>query len=343
MTTGHSQKIASMELGRIISMFVIILLHNQVLTQAPIIDGTPWLGYIINQMTRFAVPFFFILSGYLIQPKLAADPLKTLKNYSLPLLKLWIVWSLISLLMPFNWEVLMTQGYMAERSGYWGWLWQNPVNSFMEGGLVHLWFLPGLICAVAIIALFVRFNLTVWLPVVALSLYIYGLMGGSYGTLTEVWTPFFTRNGPFFSTLMVWLGFELRRKEICFSFGTAVGVALLGVLLHFAEATWLFGHDVVFNIHDFLAGTTLWGVGVFMMLLQKPHWGDHPVIYKLGAMILGIYVAHLPVAIVFHNLAGMFGLETYVRDIFLVAGTIIGTLVFMSGVAATPLRKVLLR
>ncbi|PJC88138.1 fucose 4-O-acetylase [Vibrio sp. HA2012] len=341
--SGHSQKIASMELGRLIAMFAIILLHNQVLTHAPMINGAPWVGYVINQLARFAVPFFFILSGFLLQPKLTQDPFRTFKDYSLPLIKLWIVWSIISLLMPFNWQVLMTDGYMADRSGYWGWLLQNPLNSFLEGGLVHLWFIPGLICAVALLAVFIAFNITVFFPFVAVILYVYGLLGGSYGSLTEIWTPFFTRNGPFFSTLMVWIGFEIRRRGITCSFNTALGMATLGLLIHFSEATWLAGHEVLFNVHDFLAGTPLWGIGVFMMLLQKPHWGDHPLIYKLGGRVLGIYVAHLPVAIVFYNLVGMFGLETYVRDLVLISGTVFGTMLLMWGVEKTPLRGILLR
>ena len=30
--------------------------------------------------------------------------------------------------------------------------------------------------------------------------------------------------------------------------------------IHFAEAAWLMGFDVAFNINDFLAGTALWGI-----------------------------------------------------------------------------------
>jgi surface polysaccharide O-acyltransferase-like enzyme len=60
-------------------------------------------------------------------------------------------------------------------------------------------------------------------------------------------------------------------------------------------------------------------------------------------MVLGIYVAHLPIAIIFHNFAGILGLETYLRDLFLVAGTSIGTLIFIWAVSFTPLKRVLLR
>ncbi|HEY5716841.1 MAG TPA: acyltransferase family protein [Psychromonas sp.] len=239
MSSEHPQKISSLELGRIIAMFAIVLLHNQVMMKAPLFDQTPWLGYIVNQLARFAVPFFFLLSGYLIQPKLTSAPFKTLSSYSLPLIKIWLVWSIICLVMPFNWELLSTQGYMAERSGYWNWLMQNPFNTVMEGGLVHLWFIPGLICAVAIIASCIRLNITALLPGIAIALYVYGLMGGSYENITEVWTPFFTRNGPFFSTLMVWIGYEIRRRSFTLSFNAAQVLVLLGLSIHSFRGSYL--------------------------------------------------------------------------------------------------------
>lgn len=343
MPTEHSQKIASLELGRIISMFAIVLLHNHILISAPLFDGTPWVGYIVNQLARFSVPFFFLLSGYLIQPKLSSDPFHTLISYSLPLIKIWVVWSVICLLMPFNWEMWTTQGYMAERSAYWGWLMQNPLNTFMEGGLVHLWFIPGLVCAVAIIALGVKLQITVLLPVVAIALYLYGLAAGSYDNITGIVAPFFTRNGPFFSTLLVWLGYEIRRKNYTLSIQVASLLAVIGMCIHFFEAYWLTGFDKAFNIHDFLLGTPFWGLGLFFILLNNPLWGNHPYVFKLSSMVLGVYIVHLPVVIAMQNITGMLGLETYIRDIVLVAGTTIVTLLFVWLVSRTILRKVFFR
>lgn len=343
MSSVHSHKIASLELGRLISMFAIVLLHSHVLHNAPMVNEAPWFGYIIDQLMRFAVPFFFILSGYLVAPKLQQAPLKTLQRYSVPLFKVWVIWSIICLLMPFNWQVLIEQGYLAERTGYWDWLMKNPLNTLMEGGLIHLWFIPGLILAVAIIAVCVRFKLTSWLPAVALLLYLYGVAGGSYGTLTEIWTPFLTRNGPFFSTLMVWIGFAVRTRALHISSKQAAVLALAGMAIHFAEAIWLSGHDVLFNSHDFLLGTPLWGLGVFMLLLNRPQLGEHPVVYSLGDKVLGIYVAHMPFLIIVYNLADSFGLQNYAKDLCMVLGTTLTTLLFIALTTRSPARKLLYR
>jgi len=343
MSSTHQQKISSLELGRVISMVAIVILHSHILLSAPIINGTPWFGYIIDQLMRFAVPFFFILSGYLIAPKLDQSPLSTLKHYSLPLLKIWVIWSIICLLIPFNWEVLVTQGYLSERTGYWEWLLQNPINTLFEGGLVHLWFIPGLVCAIAIIALCIRFKLTHLLPLFAILLYLYGLCGGSYGKITEIWTPFITRNGPFFSTLMVWVGYEIRRRTIKVTLNTAVIMTITGLIIHLSEAAWLTRYEVIFNSHDFLLGTPIWAVGLFMLLLNKPNLGDHPLVYKSANMVLSIYIAHLPILIILYNLAGTYGLEGYSKDITLIVGTIIITLFFTQLLSRTPIKKILLR
>ena len=343
MSSAQSRKIASLELGRIISMLAIVVLHSHIMLSGPLFNDTPWFGYIIDQLMRFAVPFFFITSGYLIAPKLTQTPFRTLKNYSLPLLKIWVIWSIICLLMPFNWEVLATQGYLAERSGYWGWLMQNPLNTLLEGGLIHLWFIPGLIFAVGIVALCVHYNLTRLLPLIAIILYVYGLAGGSYVKLTEIWTPFFTRNGPFFSTIMVWIGFEIRTRNFSLSFKAATMLALTGLAIHFAEAVWLSGYDVPFNSHDFLLGTPIWGMGLFMLLLNKPHLGDHPLVYGLGDKVLGIYVAHMPIFIILYNLADTCHVAGIAKDITMVFGTCAITLLMIGLLARTSMQKVLLR
>lgn len=153
-----SKKIQSIELGRVIAILAIAAMHCQMFLTYWQFDENPWIGYVFNQSTRFAVPLFFLISGYLIQPKLVAAPLETLQRYVSPLLRVFIVWSVITLVMPFNLGTVVESGYLAERQGYWGYLAQSPLNSLLEGGLVHQWFIPALICAAAIAALLLAFT-----------------------------------------------------------------------------------------------------------------------------------------------------------------------------------------
>lgn len=115
---AKKQKIASLEFARIIAMLAIVGLHCQMALTYWQWNGIPWVGYMLNQLARFAVPLFFLISGYLIQPKLSHSPIDTLKNYAKPLMKVWLIWSMISLLMPFQWQTVAEAGYLAERQGY---------------------------------------------------------------------------------------------------------------------------------------------------------------------------------------------------------------------------------
>ncbi len=324
-------------------MLAIIGLHCQLFTTHTFYNDEPWLAYLFNQATRFAVPLFFLISGYLIQPKLSTAPFETAKRYSLPLIRIWLVWSILSLLMPFNFADVADRGYLAERVGYWDYLLMNPLNSLLEGGLVHLWFIPSLIMAVVIIAALVRWNLSKWLIPTALVLYIYGVLAGSYSVVTELEAPFFTRNGPFFSTLMVAAGYVIREQNIACSAKTASLMALFGMVVHFFEAYGLHQNDQIFSYNDYLFGTAIWGVGTFLLLLAKPNWGSAAWIQSFANSVLGIYVSHLLVAVVVMNISGMLQQSSWDRDITLFAGTTILTLLLVKGIERTPLRRILFR
>ncbi len=207
-------RIGSFEFGRIIATIAIIALHCQIFMQAPLFNGQPLLGMGLNQVSRFAVPLFFIMAGYFIQPRLTTELGPYLWRYARPLLIMWVSWSIIYLILPFNFHLVVTDGYFAERSLYWQKLLSTPLNTLFEGGLKSIfWYIPGLLSGLAVITL-LRFNLARFIIPVATVLFIFGLMAGSYAQMTDLSSPVFTRNGPFFNTFMIMLGFEIRRRNI---------------------------------------------------------------------------------------------------------------------------------
>jgi len=340
---NYPTKIPSLELMRVIAMLAVIVIHTGLFINAPIINGQAWLADIVNQLSRFAVPFFFLVAGFLIQPKIVDTPIAIMRKYNTPLFKIWLVWSAICLLLPANLQTVMEKGYLGERLGYWDYLLSKPLNSLLEGGLVHLWFLPALIMAVVIVALFTYFKRIKWLLPIATIVYLYGVLAGSYASLTDLGSPFLTRNGPFFSLLMVAIGFEVRRFEFTLSIQSALLLSLIGLFGHFAEAYWLFTQGVPFSSHDLLLFTPLWATGLFLFLLAKPNLGDHPLTYWLSKSILPIYVCHLSIAIVFFNLVGAFELNGLPRDALLFFGTTIFSLIFVKIIEKTALQKFLFR
>ncbi len=334
---NQPRKIASLELARVIALIAIVFIHVKPFMDYALISDEPWVNFISNQLARFAVPIFFLISGYLIQPKLIKSPWETAKVYSVPLIKIWLVWSIVSLAMPFNLGVVMEHGYLAERQGYWDFLLSTPLNSFLEGGLVHLWFIPSLVIAVYLIAAMIATRAIAMLVPVALVLYLYGVLAGSYQIVTELNPPFFTRNGPFFSLLMVVIGFEIRRNTYQMSNKLALLLCFGGMALHFVEAAVLHSYGQTFHNNDFLIGTALWGTGIFFWLLNHPEMGDKPWVHHLAQWVLPIYAIHLILVIVMFNVAGILAWQGLAKDCLAFFGSLILSYLLARALAKTPL------
>nr|WP_186811064.1 acyltransferase family protein [Vibrio superstes] len=339
----QNQRIPSLELGRIIAILAVITIHCQLFVTYPLYNDTAWFGNFINQLCRFAVPYFFLLTGYVLQPKLSLNPIPTAFTYIKPLTIVWLVWSVIYLAAPFNLMTVATDGYLAERQMYWDFLAQTPFNSILEGGLVHLWYLPALIISIAIIALAIRLKLSRLLLPLGLVLFIYGVLAGSYFDATDIASPFYTRNGPFFSLLMIMLGFEIRRSELRIGSNLAILLTVLGLVIHFFEAFYLLSFDVDFRVHDYLFGTPIWALGFFFWLLANPNLGSHKWVQPLANLTLGVYVSHLLFVIYLINFAGFFELGTWQKDLLVWLGSSILSFTFTYLVMKTPLRKLLFR
>ncbi|MEG3696476.1 acyltransferase family protein, partial [Vibrio coralliirubri] len=146
-----------------------------------------------------------------------------------------------------------------------------------------------------------------------------------------------------FSTLMVTLGFLIRQNQWKVSSTKALGLLALGMLIHFAEAAWLTTFDVGFNMNDFLFGTALWGMGVFMWLLANPNMGNYAWVRAISNRMLGIYVCHLLIIIVLFNVCGVLGITELAKDVTVFFGTVLLSFGLVVGIEKTPLRRVLLR
>ncbi|CZF85583.1 acyltransferase [Grimontia marina] len=307
-------RIPSLEMGRLLAILAVVIIHAGPFRGEAYSEGVNTLSDVINQICRFAVPFFFVLTGYFVQPKLVESPTKTFMHYAKPLMLIWLAWSIIYLVMPFRLDIAMTEGYLVERAGYWNYLLKAPFNTLFEGGLVHLWYIPGLLSALGILALLINKNQQGLIMPLALGLYVWGLGAGSYQPVMEGEAPIFTRNGPFFSLLMVTTGFEMRRRNISFSNKAAYSMLIGGLALCLAEGFNLTRYDVWMANHDFLVGTPLVALGLFALLLNHPNLGNNPATFALSKRVLGIYVAHFVPLILVFNLLGMYNIEGPLKD-----------------------------
>ncbi len=95
----QKEKILYLEMIRIVAIFSVILLHcnSQFFTNSNIF-GTNiwWFTNVINAVSRFGVPLFFMISGYLLLTSTTADNLSLFYNKRLlKILPPFLVWSFI--------------------------------------------------------------------------------------------------------------------------------------------------------------------------------------------------------------------------------------------------------
>lgn len=290
-------RISSIDFFRAIAIFAVILLHTSPFhgsndTFFKLLDA------VINQATRFAVPYFFIVAGYFVGRKIRSGslPEKVFKVYVKRLLPLFLIWTIIYMILPTNIKKQVLKFGLLEATYQKIYsLISDPITLLLQGGRGHLWFLMSLLLALGIITLFLKLDKKQWVIPIASLLYFFGLLAGSYST-----TPFGinisldTRNGPFFSTLLVAIGWCLSSEKYKVRSIYSLGVLAIGIIMHTFEvfALWKF-YDISPLRHDYLLGTLLWSVGLTMFVLSIPNAFEGSLITKWGGYTLGVYLLQL--------------------------------------------------
>ncbi|NJM96930.1 MAG: acyltransferase [Phormidesmis sp. RL_2_1] len=274
--TPQKARIASIEIFRIVAVIAVVIIHTRPFGFASAPDIKHTLATVIDLSCRFAVPFFFIVSGYFLgENSRAGQPtMSVFWRSAKRLLSVYAAWCLFYLLVPVRYL------YVPD-SGNWPTMVLNNLRRLVEyygldlpltGARELLWFLPALVMGLGIVAVCVTHGWRQYLLYGAAALYGIGLLGGSYSLL---WTGndamdfvISTRNGPFFSTLCVAIGWMIsnRQAQGKWQVSTPQAVAMIvgGLLLQVFEAQGLSAAaNVPFRSFDYVIGTVVMGAGVF--------------------------------------------------------------------------------
>jgi surface polysaccharide O-acyltransferase-like enzyme len=291
-------RIYSIDTFRPLAILAVICIHTGLFLGTGLGPGVDMLGFLLNSAAHVAVSFFFLATGYFLARKVAAgeNPIDAAWNYTTRLLTVLAFWSIVYVAIPNDLAAVAEHGYLRHtRMKIMALLADPTATLIFDGSRSHLWFITALLVAVWQIAILVFSDRADRLPYWALFLYVVGLLGGSYAT-----TPlglnmqFNTRNGPFFSTLMVTLGWCLANPRIRVRLRWAALLAAAGFLLSVAEALLLWKFlDVLLVRHDFLIGTVPFAAGLFLVLLAKPELGKGTVLPRLAKYTFGIYACHV--------------------------------------------------
>ena len=270
---------------RFIGFLAVVLLH--VVTHATTrVD----LGGVIDHAMRFAVPVFFMISGYFAERGARPPLVKWLRTFK-RLAAIFLFWELVynladTLVLHTRTQALLSLGFLSD--------------TLYSGGVAwHLWFLPSLALSLAVFLSLRRFGWPVLLAA-TFGLYLVGLAVGPYGTALGISSVLdragiadgmeLARTLPLMGPIFVGLGAFLSTLKTTDRWVAVLLLAVCGLLLQMAEAgAMTFAHGL-FAPYDFLLGTLPFALGAFLVLrvVRYP-----AIIAYLGGYALGMYCCHI--------------------------------------------------
>jgi surface polysaccharide O-acyltransferase-like enzyme len=296
----HRDRIQSVDTLRLIAIFAVIVIHTAPFAGDLEAVGTKLdLALVLNQLARFAVPYFFLISGYFWATKFAdaQSVQKPTQVMARRIIVILLAWSTIYLL-PTNLAEPFKYGVFGPvKMVYWNVIeaLKHPGSLFFQSTKYHLWFLMSLLICLTISGVLISRNMVRSLIFLSLILYLIGLMGKAYAdTPVGFHLTFNLRNGPFFGLIFFVTGYLLQRLKpdpSWFSWGLAL--SSLGVCLHFGEIYVLNRHWGTSMNQDYLFGTYFFGVGAGLMALSNNPLLRAPRLSFLGPLVLGIYAVHV--------------------------------------------------
>lgn len=292
-------RMQSVDLIRAMAIFAVIVIHTTPFQHSSSPIGNKLdLATVINQLARFAVPFFFTISGYFWGMKVARYGLLLQPTLSATkrILLLFLAWSLIYLI-PWNLSeslVFGIEGFI--KMIYWNMVatTKNIPKMLLRGTESHLWFLSALACNMAISALFIRIRCIGLLIILALLLFIVGIAGKAY---SETPIGFYSNVSlylePLISLIFFVTGFLFQRKKLEKNWlKMGVKLLILGAVTHFTELymlNWVWGA----SMHQgYVFGTYFFGVGVALIALSDFNLPILSCASSIGPLVLGIYASH---------------------------------------------------
>lgn len=249
-------------------------------------------AYVVDQMSRFAVPCFFILSGYFWKPGTLVFP-NLAVSVAKRVLPLFTTWFLI-------YTVLGIVGFMGVE--YQGRSALQLATALWSGGAgYHLWFLPALGVGAVVVSLAERLG-RMHSFLVVLALYLLGIAIGSYSQMLfglELPTSVY-RNGVLLAPVFLLSGVVIReRSEVIAALPLApiIFVLALGASLHLVEGAWVVQSFP--DGHDYSLGTAPMALATMCLAIR---WRDSSVVISaIGELTFGAFLVHALVLQAFLN------------------------------------------
>ena len=265
---------------RMLAFVAVVLIHTFPKTTTEIDSYT-----VLNLLSRFAVPFFFIASGYFIQ-KSNAHILIAIKKLFIRVFPVFIIWTII------YWFAL--EQY--KEPVYPKLILYTLISGFPA---YHLWFFPALGISGLILICLQKLP-SLYLLLIGFVFYAVTLICGTYKDFTGFSTPQFAGHdlkvnyGPFMGLLFMVIGYVIARHNIkAQKIWTVWALIVAGAVLQIIELSFLYEKGIYTAPKDHFVGTILLGTGVFLLAQQFSPSAPVKFIARFGYLSLGAYCIHV--------------------------------------------------
>jgi len=241
---------------------------------------------LIRLQARWAVPFFFIVSGYFFAQRLADPKRSDVRPALYRLIWLFLLWSIIYIpLVIYEHDVKEVFRRLL-------------FPSFIYiGEYFHLWFPSSLVLGFITLLFLFHYKLEKWIPLLSAGILVQILLAGAYNQVFNLKFPFdFVIARQWLSVPALYLGVWLFRRGPLNRW-LAVFLLLGGLGLQIGEAWFL---QTRFNIsaydHEVLIGTLPFALGVASLgisglrLLENPRLSSWGRDYSLGGYLMHILI-----------------------------------------------------
>jgi surface polysaccharide O-acyltransferase-like enzyme len=289
---------------RTIAVFCVVVIHTQPFAEMG--DRGHLVYLFLDTISRFAVPFFFMTSGYMFVMKImkTEHPRSYYYKYLFRLARMYILWQLIflafDLVARFIKDVHAYRGILSDALSLSavdiakrivGTIYYGYYNSGY-----HLWFLVSLIVCIVIIYECHTRNWIKPLVGISLTLHLIGIIANSYFGLFPV--PVMARDALFFGLFYTLLGYcfyryrEVVLNRISWRSQSLLAAIFILLVLQFIERYVLIT-QLQTEVGEYYISTILLSIVLFVLLLRSPEFGQSSYLSKMGKHSVGVYLIHV--------------------------------------------------
>ncbi len=309
--TTAAPRLASVESFRVVAMCIVVSLHANFFAELHGIRGGYgfFIDFPLYLLWWLSVPYFFLVAGYFYGEKVQAghEPLRLLRTSCASLIWLYLIWSAVYSLIPPRWTLAFSEHSIWQILSKESLLtWATSVSEHLRLYLMpwhsyyHLWFLPALVIGLGAAALATMIRLKRSTVPVLVALY-------ALRVTAEIVLPRESTGADFigtallatFLTLLGWWVSQRRPLSVPLALGLMIGGGTVALTEGLVLKLVFQANGEQVSRYPY-AGAVLLVLGLFILLLSKPTWGQQTVLPALARFTLGVYVCHI---LIEHTLA----------------------------------------